>query len=75
MGALFLQHASKGALPTLYAAMDERINGGEFLGPDGFQQTRGYPTIVDSDADAKNIEVAERLWKVSEEMTGVFYLS
>ncbi|MEM6767220.1 MAG: hypothetical protein AAF824_11415 [Bacteroidota bacterium] len=55
--------------------MDERINGGEFLGPDGFQQTRGYPTIVDSDADAKNIEVAERLWKVSEEMTGVFYLS
>ena len=59
----------------MYAAMNERINGGEFLGPDGFQQTRGYRTIVDSDEDAKNIKVAERLWRVSKEMTGVFYLS
>lgn len=75
LGALFLQSAEKGALPILYAALGESIRGGEFIGPDGFQQMRGYPTVVDSDEYAKDKKVAERLWRVSEEMTDVHYLS
>lgn len=75
LGSLFLQSAKKGVLSILYAALSEDIKGGEFIGPDGFQQMRGYPTRVDADEYAKNKEVAERLWKASEEMTDVFYLS
>ena len=74
LGNLFLQPAEKGALPILYAALDKNINGGEFIGPDGFQQMRGYPTKVDADEYSNNKEVAERLWSESEKMTNVFYL-
>jgi NAD(P)-dependent dehydrogenase (short-subunit alcohol dehydrogenase family) len=74
LGTLFLQKAEKGALPTLYAALEKALKGGEFIGPDGFKEMRGNPTIVDSDANSKDKEIAERLWKVSEEMTDVHFL-
>lgn len=74
LGALFLQSARKGALPVLYAALSEQVEGGEFIGPDGFREMRGYPTEVDSDAYSKNIAIAERLWQASERMTGLSYL-
>jgi NAD(P)-dependent dehydrogenase (short-subunit alcohol dehydrogenase family) len=75
LGSLFLQSASKGALPILYAALSKDLVGGEFIGPDGFQQLRGYPTGVEADEYSKSQEVAKQLWKVSEEMTDVSYLS
>jgi NAD(P)-dependent dehydrogenase (short-subunit alcohol dehydrogenase family) len=75
LGSLFLQPAAQGALPVLYAALAPGIRGGEFIGPDGFQQIRGYPTRVDSDSYSKNPEVAGRLWTASEELTQSFYLS
>ncbi|MBC8154136.1 MAG: SDR family NAD(P)-dependent oxidoreductase [Bacteroidetes bacterium] len=75
LGSLFLQPAKKGALPVLYAALEQAIKGGEFIGPDGFQEMRGYPTRVDSDEYSKDKKVAERLWKASEEMTNSHYLS
>lgn len=74
LGSLFLQPASQGALTVLYAALAEGLAGGEFIGPDGFQQMRGYPTAVASDATSKDQKVAERLWKASEELTGNYYL-
>ncbi len=74
LGSLFLQSAQKGALPVLYAALGKEVAGGEFIGPDGFQQIRGYPTKVDADAYSRNKEVARHLWKASQEMTKVFYL-
>jgi NAD(P)-dependent dehydrogenase (short-subunit alcohol dehydrogenase family) len=75
LGALFLQPATKGALPVLYAALAKDLKGGEFIGPDGFQEMRGYPTKVDSDAYSKDKTIAQRLWKVSETMSNVYYLS
>jgi len=75
LGSLFLQSAKKGALPILYAALDNTVKGGEFIGPDGFRQIRGYPTEVDADDYARDEEIAKRLWRISEEMTGVFYLT
>lgn len=75
LGSLFLQPAKNGALPVLYAALEKNIKGGEFIGPDGFQQMRGYPTKVDADAYSNDKQVAERLWKASEAMTNVFYLN
>jgi len=75
LGNLFLQPAAKGALPVLYAALEKDIKGGEFIGPDGFQELSGYPTEVDADEYSKDREVAERLWKASENMTNCYYLT
>ncbi len=74
LGSLFLQPAHKGALPVLYAALEQAVKGGEFVGPDGFQEMRGYPTRVDADEYSKDIQVAQRLWQASQEMTQVYYL-
>lgn len=75
LGSLFLQPARQGGLPVLYAALDGAIKGGEFIGPDGFQQMRGYPVPVASDEYSRDREVARRLWQASEAMTDVHYLS
>jgi len=67
------QGAEKGALPTLYAATAPDAEGGDYYGPDGFMEFRGNPTHVDVIDEAKDPEVARRLWEVSEELTGVRY--
>ncbi|MBC8155979.1 MAG: SDR family NAD(P)-dependent oxidoreductase [Bacteroidetes bacterium] len=74
LGGLFLQSAKKGALPVLYASLANDIKGGEFIGPDGFQEMRGYPTQVDSDDYSKDRDVAKRLWQATEKMTNTYYL-
>ena len=74
LGNLFLQPAKNGALPILYAALEKNLKGGEFIGPDGFQQMRGNPIKVDADEYSNNKAVAEQLWSESEKMTNVFYL-
>ena len=53
------------------AAIDPAVRGGEYYGPDGFMEQRGTPKRVDSNASAKDPAVAERLWHVSVELTGV----
>lgn len=73
LGNLFLQSPNKGALPVLYAALQEQLKGGEYIGPDGFQEMRGSPTIVDSDEASKDKKIAIQLWKIAEEITGVYY--
>jgi NAD(P)-dependent dehydrogenase (short-subunit alcohol dehydrogenase family) len=65
------QSSEMGALPTLRAAIDENVVGGEYYGPDGFGEFYGNPVKVDSSKLSKDEMIAERLWKVSEEMTGV----
>ena len=67
------QSADMGALPTLYAATEPDLPGGSFIGPDGFLQGRGHPTVVKARAQAYDADVARRLWEVSEELTGVHY--
>ena len=74
LGSLFLQSAKSGAQSVLYAALNKDIKGGEFIGPDGFQQLRGRPTVINADEYSNNKEVAQHLWKASQEMTNVFYL-
>ncbi|HXV53349.1 MAG TPA: oxidoreductase [Solirubrobacterales bacterium] len=72
--ALIAQSASKGALPQLYAATAPGVEGGEFIGPDGFMEARGTPTEVQPVKRARDEQTARRLWDVSEELTGVRYL-
>ncbi len=72
---LFAQNADRGALPQLYAATAPDVEGGQFFGPDGFQQARGGPTVVQPVGRARDAEAGRRLWEVSEQLTGVSYLS
>ncbi|HTQ16842.1 SDR family NAD(P)-dependent oxidoreductase [Mycobacterium sp.] len=68
-----LQDAAMGALPTLRAATDPQVLGGQYYGPDGFGQQRGYPKVVGSSAKSHDVDVQRRLWAVSEKLTGVVY--
>jgi NAD(P)-dependent dehydrogenase (short-subunit alcohol dehydrogenase family) len=63
------QSDGQGALPTLAAATRD-LPGGSYLGPDGFQEMRGYPTLVGRTPEASDPELAKRLWKASAELTG-----
>jgi NAD(P)-dependent dehydrogenase (short-subunit alcohol dehydrogenase family) len=67
---LFAQDENGGALPTLYAAVAD-IPGNGFAGPEGFMEQRGAPKLVGRSAAAQDMDVARRLWDVSEELTGV----
>jgi hypothetical protein len=62
-----------GALPTLVAATDAGVLGGQYLGPGGFRETRGWPRLVESSRQSHNSDLQRRLWSVSEELTGVTY--
>jgi NAD(P)-dependent dehydrogenase (short-subunit alcohol dehydrogenase family) len=73
LGPVMLQSAAMGALPTLRAATDPDVRGGQYYGPDGLGEQRGHPKLCASSARSHNEELARRLWTVSEELTGVGY--
>jgi NAD(P)-dependent dehydrogenase (short-subunit alcohol dehydrogenase family) len=72
---LQLQGAEMGALPTLRAATDPTVLGGQYYGPGGLGEMRGFPKVVASSDRSHDVEVQRRLWAVSEELTGVVYPS
>jgi NAD(P)-dependent dehydrogenase (short-subunit alcohol dehydrogenase family) len=65
------QDVEIGVLSQLYAATDPNAEGGQFIGPDGRGEASGYPTIVQPIDAARVLETAQRLWQISEELTGV----
>ncbi|MCV7181776.1 SDR family NAD(P)-dependent oxidoreductase [Mycolicibacterium murale] len=60
-----------GALATLRAATDPGASGGQYYGPDGFRELWGHPVLVSSSKQSHDVAVQERLWTVSEQLTGV----
>ena len=60
-------------LPILRAATDPDAAGGQYYGPDGFGETRGYPVVVASSRKSHDAGLARRLWTVSEELTGATF--
>jgi hypothetical protein len=67
------QPAAMGALPTLRAATDPGVLGGQYYGPGGFLGLRGYPKLASSSRRSRDAAVQRRLWTVSEELTGVTF--
>jgi NAD(P)-dependent dehydrogenase (short-subunit alcohol dehydrogenase family) len=70
---LIAQSAARGALPMVYAATAEGVEGGEYVGPGGFQNMRGYPEPQRSSRRSYDETSAQQLWEVSEDLTGVEY--
>lgn len=69
--SVLAQSAQMGALPQIYAAVNRSLTNGEYIGPDGFLEAKGYPKIVASSANAQNPQVAENLWLTGEKLTKV----
>ena len=67
---LVAQSAEKGALPSLYAATVGEVEQGAYFGPGGLLKLRGWPAPDTPSPSLVNSEVAGKLWKVSEELTG-----
>lgn len=65
--------AAQGALSTLYAATAPEAVGGAYYGPTGEEQKRGPLGFADTPPAAANEADAERLWDLSEQLTGVTY--
>lgn len=70
-----LQTAEEAARSAIYAATSEAVKGGEYYGPGGFGEIYGDTAPARINKKARDVETARRLWKLSEEMTGVRYLS
>jgi NAD(P)-dependent dehydrogenase (short-subunit alcohol dehydrogenase family) len=71
LAPLVTQPAAAGALPTLRAATDPSVLGGQYYGPDGSGEQRGHPRLVTSSPESYDVTVQQRLWAVSEDLTGV----
>jgi hypothetical protein len=47
------------------------VQGGQYYGPSGFRELIGHPVLVRSNRKSHDVAVQQRLWAVSEELTGV----
>jgi NAD(P)-dependent dehydrogenase (short-subunit alcohol dehydrogenase family) len=67
------QPAEMGALPELRAATDPGALPLDYYGPNSKTEMKGYPVKVKATKAACDAENAQKLWKMSEELTQVFY--
>lgn len=72
--ATWAQPAHIGALPALYAATQEDVQGGQCFGPGGLMEFRGPPKLVKPSARAQDVQIARKLWRHSQNMTGAQWL-
>ncbi len=61
----------RGALPTLRAATDPQVRGGQFFGPTGARHAPKYPARQELGNGVFDEDLQDRLWDVSARMTGV----
>ncbi|WP_316504662.1 oxidoreductase [Nitrosopumilus sp.] len=67
------QNSSMGALPEIRASVDPLVKGGDYFGPGGFQEWKGYPVKVKSNDALHNLKNAKKLWEISENLTKIRY--
>jgi NAD(P)-dependent dehydrogenase (short-subunit alcohol dehydrogenase family) len=68
---LIAQGPDDGALPVLYAAVAD-LPGDSFTGPEHLMHMRGGAELIAKSRTAQDPALAQRLWTVSEELTGVY---
>lgn len=68
---VFAQSARRGSLPMLYAATADDVDGGDYIGPGGLMNMRGYPERQHSSSASYDEHDARQLWAYSTEATGV----
>ena len=69
---LLAQSPEDGARPVLYAATAD-IPGDSFTGPKHLMHMRGGAQLIERSEKAQDLDLAARLWDVSEQLTGVAF--
>lgn len=72
LGKMTFMEAWQGALPTLVAATGD-VKSGDYFGPDGPGEMGGFPALGVIDSAALDAAVADRLWAVGEDVTGIVF--
>jgi NAD(P)-dependent dehydrogenase (short-subunit alcohol dehydrogenase family) len=68
------QEVDEAILPVLYAATSAQADGGQFYGPRGlYESAGGGVAVARTPARAKNSVDNQRLWVMSEKLSGVVY--
>jgi len=70
---ILAQKVEIGTLPILRAATDTSVKGGEYFGPTKMGEMHGYPELVKSSDKSYDKGLAEKLWKVSENLTQIHF--
>ncbi|MEV7046317.1 oxidoreductase [Amycolatopsis sp. NPDC051061] len=68
---LFAQGTRIGALPQLYAATADGVEGGTYFAPRGLGNLRGYPVAVRTVAAARSESLGSALWELTAKLTEV----
>ncbi len=68
---MMAQDPAMGALPQIRASVDPDVQAGEYYGPNGRNEMKGYPILVQSNEASHNFRDAATLWIESEKLTGV----
>ena len=69
----FAQTAAQGARSQILAALSADIKSGDFVGPKF--ELWGKPKVIAGSKRSRNLEVAGRLWELSEQLTEVKFLA
>lgn len=73
IAGLFTHSPAFGALPQIRASVDLDVKPGEYYGPDGFNEMKGDPVLVQSNEAAHKLDDAKKLWEVSESLTNISF--
>jgi NAD(P)-dependent dehydrogenase (short-subunit alcohol dehydrogenase family) len=71
LAGMMTQDQASGALPQIRASVDPLAKPGEYYGPDGYNQMKGSPIVVQSNTASHSLHDAQKLWEESEKLTGV----
>ncbi|WP_281615966.1 oxidoreductase [Flammeovirga sp. SubArs3] len=63
------QKVEMGILPSLRAATDPSVKGGEYYGPANMRNWRGYPVVNKPSKKALDLNERRKLWEISEQLT------
>jgi NAD(P)-dependent dehydrogenase (short-subunit alcohol dehydrogenase family) len=71
LAAPFFNSAAQGAWPTLQAATGAKVQGGDYLGPQGLGEVTGRSGAARATRTARDPKLARELWERSVDLTGV----
>jgi NAD(P)-dependent dehydrogenase (short-subunit alcohol dehydrogenase family) len=71
LAAPFFNSAAQGAWPTLQAATGAKVQGGDYLGPQGLGEVTGRSGAARATRIARDPKLARELWERSVDLTGV----
>ncbi len=71
LASLVFHKPPEAAVPTLQAATDPDLQGGAYVGPQGFIEASGPSGPARRSRAARDPDLARRLWQVSVELTGI----